>query len=64
MSKLPEGAILVRIDKKVWEEWCKFCEDKGYLSSKWAGFRLEDYMKNQGWEQLKTGQDASKGDEE
>lgn len=52
MAKLPENIVLVRIDKEIWENWCEFCEERGLLTSKWAGFRLKDYMEHFGWEEI------------
>lgn len=52
MGKLPDNIVLVRMDKNIWDSWCKFCEEKGYLASKWAGFKLVEYMKNFGWKTL------------
>lgn len=49
MGKLPEDVVLIRVDKETWKEWCEFCEKEGYLASKWAGFRLKQYMKDHGW---------------
>ena len=52
MSKLPENICAVRMDRKIWSEWCDFCDENGYLASKWAGFKLKDYMKEHGWEKV------------
>lgn len=56
MSKIPEDLTLVRINKKTYNKFKDFCDDRGLLAPKQISFLLEGVLENKmNFELIKAG---------
>lgn len=54
MGSLPKNLALVRVDKEIYNDFKKYCEEEGFVVPKKIGFILRDYLKNKNFKVLDT----------
>lgn len=52
MGKLQDDLVLVRLDKKIYNNFRDYCEENGLVAPKNIGFILRDFLQIKSWKEI------------